>query len=147
MVASKSDATRRYREADRRLRELGYRLTPQRMMVLSAIEKGEGHISAEEIHSQVQADYPGINKSTVYRTLDLLSELGLVTRTDMGGIVRYHPAEKGQHHHLVCQECGAVMELDDSILAPLRNALEERYQFQADVRHFAISGRCARCRE
>ncbi|MFH1485460.1 MAG: Fur family transcriptional regulator [Chloroflexota bacterium] len=136
----------RANETDRRLRELGYRLTPQRIMVLSAIEAVEGHVSAEEIHAHVQAEYPGMNISTVYRTLDLLAELGLVTRTDMGGgIVRYHPADKGQHHHLVCQECGAVIELDDSILTPLRAALQERHGFQADVRHLAIFGRCARC--
>lgn len=137
----------RLRQADRKLRDLGYRLTPQRMMVLAAIEEGEGHLTAEEIHSKVQDEYPTVNISTVYRTLDLLSELGLVTRTDMGnGVVGYHPAEKGHHHHLICQECGTVVELEDGILEPLRLALMEKCQFQADLRHFAIFGRCARCR-
>ncbi|MBI2908146.1 MAG: transcriptional repressor [Chloroflexi bacterium] len=146
MLDNNSDVGR-YSETDQRLRQLGYRLTPQRMMLLSAIEEGEGHVSAEEIYARVQSRYPGMNISTVYRTLDLLTELGLVTRTDMGGgVVRYHPSNKGQHHHLVCQECGGVAELDDSILTPLRESLEEKYQFQADVRHFAIFGRCARCR-
>ncbi|MFH1485167.1 MAG: Fur family transcriptional regulator [Chloroflexota bacterium] len=130
------------------LRELGYRLTPQRLMILSAIDEGEGHISAEDIHSQVQAKYPNVNISTVYRTLELLSELGLVTRTDMGsGVVRYHPAQKGQHHHLVCRECGASIDLDESVLAPLRSILLQRYDFNADLRHLAIFGRCAKCRK
>ena len=95
------------RDIGSKLTELGYRLTPQRMMVLSAIENSDDHISAEEIYVQVIAKYPHVNISTVYRTLELLGRLGLVTETDLGGgRVRYHSAEKGHHHHLVCQECG-----------------------------------------
>ncbi|MDD4859400.1 MAG: Fur family transcriptional regulator, partial [Dehalococcoidales bacterium] len=75
-----------------RLREKGYRLTPQRMMVLEAIEDNPNHVSAEEIHAQVAAKYPNVNISTIYRTLELLKKLGLVTETDLGGgRVRYHP--------------------------------------------------------
>jgi len=68
-----------------KLSEQGYRLTPQRMMILSAIENSDDHISAEEIYAQVVAKYPHINISTVYRTLELLKQLGLVTETDLGG--------------------------------------------------------------
>ncbi len=68
-----------------KLTKLGYRLTPQRMMVLSAIEGSDSHISAEEIYTQVIAKYPHVNISTVYRTLDLLKRLGLVTEADLGG--------------------------------------------------------------
>ena len=67
-----------------RLRELGYRLTPQRIMILSAIETSDNHISAEEIHAQIVVKYPQVNISTVYRTLELLKQLGLVTETDLG---------------------------------------------------------------
>ena len=126
----------------------GYRLTPQRMMVLSAIENSDDHISAEEIYAQIVAKYPSVNISTVYRTLELLKRLGLVTETDLGeGRVRYHPAEKGHHHHLVCQECGAIIDLDESLLAPLKSALLQEYKFQADLRHLAILGRCIKCRK
>ncbi len=129
-----------------KLSEGGYRLTPQRMMILSAIEYSDRHISAEEIYAQVVAKYPQVNISTVYRTLELLKQLGLVTETDLGGgRVRYHPAEKGQHHHLVCQQCGAVVDLDESLLSSLKQTLLQRYQFIADLRHLAIFGRCARC--
>ena len=87
-----------------KLSELGYRMTPQRLMIVSAIENSDQHISAEEIYVQVVAKYPHVNMSTVYRTLEMLKRLGLVTETDMGeGRVRYHPAEKGHHHHLVCR--------------------------------------------
>ena len=129
-----------------KLSEQGYRLTPQRMLILSAIENSDNHISAEEIYAQVVAQYPRVNISTVYRTLELLKQLGLVTETDLGeGKVRYHPAEKGHHHHLVCTECGAIIDLDESLLSPLKSALLREYKFSADLRHLAIFGRCANC--
>jgi len=129
-----------------RLSEQGYRLTPQRMMILSAIENSDDHISAEEIYAQVVAKYPHVNISTVYRTLELLKRLGMVTETDLGeGRVRYHPADKGHHHHLVCTECGAVIDLDESLLSSLKSALLREYKFVADLRHLAIFGRCVKC--
>jgi Fur family ferric uptake transcriptional regulator len=131
-----------------KLSDLGYRLTPQRMMVLAAIENSDDHISAEEIHAQVVAKYPRVNISTVYRTLELLKRLGLVTETNLGGgRVRYHPTDKGHHHHLVCQECGAIIDLDESVLSPLKSVLLRDYKFIADLRHLAIFGRCVNCRK
>jgi len=121
-------------------------MTPQRMMILSAIEKSDEHISAEEIYTQVVAKYPHVNISTVYRTLELLKGLGLVTETNLGeGRVRYHPADKGHHHHLICQECGAIIDLDESVLSSLKAILLREYTFSADLRHLAIFGRCANC--
>ncbi len=129
-----------------KLKAQEYRLTPQRMMVLSAIQKSDNHISAEEIYAQVVADYPYVNISTVYRTLELLKRLDLVTETDLGGgRVRYHPADKGHHHHLVCQECGRIIDLGESVLASLGNRLHREYGFRADLKHLAIFGRCADC--
>ena len=129
-----------------KLSELGYRLTPQRMMILSAIENSDDHISAEEIYAQVVAKYPNVNISTVYRTLELLKRLGLVTETDFGGgRLRYHPVGKGHHHHLVCQECGAIIALNESLLSSLKSALLREYKFSADLRHLAIFGRCVNC--
>ena len=130
------------------LTEQGYRLTPQRMMILSAIENSDDHISAEEIYSQVVAKYPNVNISTVYRTLELLERLKLVTETDLGGgRVRYHPVDKGHHHHLVCQECGAIADFDESVLASLKDILLHEYDFIADLRHLAIVGRCVNCKK
>jgi Fur family ferric uptake transcriptional regulator len=130
------------------LQGLGYRLTPQRIMVLSAIESSEGHISAEEIYSQVRVKYPYANISTIYRTLELLKNLGLVTQTDLGeGIVRYHSQEKGHHHHLVCKSCGRVEDLPESALFPLRDSLLRDYHFKAELRHLAIFGYCQSCTE
>ncbi len=133
-------------ETVKRLSDKGYRLTPQRLMIVSAIEDSDGHISAEEIYTQVAARYPHVNISTVYRTLELLKELGLVTETDFGeGRVRYHPAEKGHHHHLVCTGCGAVIDLDESSLSSLKSMLLREYKFTADLKHLAIFGRCSKC--
>ena len=130
----------------RKLSEQGYRLTPQRIMILSAIENSDDHISAEEIYAQVIAKYPHVNVSTVYRTLELLKRLGLVTETDLGGgRFRYHPAGKGHHHHLVCQECGTIIDLDELVLTPLKDVLLREYKFSADLRHLAIFGRCVKC--
>lgn len=123
-------------------------MTPQRLMIVAAVENSRNHISADEIYSQVVAKYPNVNVSTVYRTLELLEQLGLVTKTDLGGgRVMYHPVEKGHHHHLVCKECGAIIDLDESALMPLKESLLRQYQFIADLRHLGILGVCVNCRQ
>jgi Fur family ferric uptake transcriptional regulator len=128
------------------LREQGYRLTPQRMMILSAIHASDHHISAEEIYDQVRVKYPQVNISTVYRTLELLKELGLVTETDLGGgKFRYHSVEKGHHHHLICRKCGQVFHLDESVLKPVEGAILRQYDFKADLSHLAVFGNCVKC--
>ena len=131
-----------------RLRGQGFRLTPQRMMILSAIEDGNGHICAEEIYAKVTAKYPHVNISTVYRTLELLKKLGMVIETDLGdGRLRYHSTDKGHHHHLVCTECGAIIDIDESTLARLQDVLLNRYKFSAELKHVAIFGLCEKCQK
>ncbi len=128
------------------LREQGYRLTPQRLMVLEAIEASHDHVSAEEIHAKARQQYPYLNISTVYRTLDLLKERGLVAETDLGGErFLYHPAGKAQHHHLVCRKCGSVRDIDIGVLDGLRRELKSRYGFNAELEHIAIFGTCEEC--
>jgi len=130
------------------LQDLGYRLTPQRLMVLEMIAESTDHISAEDIYDRVRACYPHINISTIYRTLELLKQLGLVTVTDMGdGRISYHYADRGHHHHLICHRCGARLELDESLLGPLKKTLMKECGFQADLRHLAIFGRCRACQK
>ena len=130
------------------LREVGYRLTPQRMMILSTFNQCEGHITAEAIHERVRKEYPFVAISTVYRTLQLLKKLRLVTETDLGsGVVQYELSERGRHHHLVCRACGQTAPLDDSFLEPLARRIEKTYRFQADLEHFAIFGLCSQCQD
>jgi Fur family transcriptional regulator, ferric uptake regulator len=129
------------------LKEKGYRLTPQRGMILDVLHHAEKHISAEEIYDQVISKYPEVNKSTVYRTLELLKELGLVDEADLGGgKLYYHHADKGHHHHLICQKCGKTFEVDEEILDPIRATLMKKYKFVPDMRHLSISGHCADCK-
>lgn len=133
-------------ETEVMLRGLGYRLTPQRPMIVEAVRNSDEHICAEEVFQKVRERYPHVNISTVYRTLELLKELGLVTETDLGeGRVYYHWAEKGHHHHLICQSCGRLTALEDSVLDSLQGTLRERYGFRANLSHLAIFGLCSEC--
>ena len=130
-----------------KLSDLGYRLTPQRLMILKAVEDANSHISAEEIYAQVRTYYPQMNISTVYRTLELVKELGLVTETDMGdGRVRYHCMGKGHHHHLVCEKCGSIIDMEETILDPLWSEIERKYNFKVDMKHLVFFGLCSGCR-
>jgi Fur family transcriptional regulator, ferric uptake regulator len=129
-----------------RLAQSGCRMTPQRLMILDTIEKASGHISAEEIYKDIRKRYPSLNVSTVYRTLELLKGLGMVTETDMGdGRIRFHGAGYKHHHHLVCSKCGAVAELSEHALTPLAGTLAKKYGFKADLHHLAIFGTCKKC--
>jgi Fur family ferric uptake transcriptional regulator len=131
-----------------RLREKGYRLTPQRQLILSAIEGSDEHVSAEEIYARVTAQYPDVNISTVYRTLELLKKLGLVYEINLGeGRIRYHAEGSGHHHHLVCQECGRVIDIKETSLSSLRDILLRDYDFRAELKHVGIFGVCGACRK
>ncbi|MBM4444547.1 MAG: transcriptional repressor [Chloroflexi bacterium] len=129
------------------LKAKGYRLTPQRLMVLKTLHEAKEHITAPEIYNRVRLKYPWINKSTVYRALELLKTLDLVTETELGGDrLYYHHAEKGHHHHLICQKCQRVIDIDESFFSPLEDTLRRKYRFQADLRHLGIQGHCLRCK-
>ena len=127
-----------------RLRRVGQRVTPQRLVILGALRPGE-HISAEEVLGRVEALLPAVNRSTVYRTLELFRDLGLISETDLGGGVRRFELLDGRHHHLICHACGTILELDDDLVAPLRAAIRDRYAFAAGVDHLALFGRCSAC--
>jgi len=130
-----------------RLCQIVYRLTPQRMMIVAAIESSGHHISAEEIYNQIKARYPHLNISTIYRTLDLLKRVALVTETDLGERrVRYHSAERGHHHHIVCQRCGQITDLDEALFFSLKDGLRREYKSEADLSHLAIFGCCVCCK-
>jgi Fur family ferric uptake transcriptional regulator len=124
----------------------GYRLTPQRIMVVDALHSVESHISAEEIFGKLKEKYPYAKISTVYRTLELLKELGLAAEIEIGdGIARYHAREHSKHHHLICNKCAKTIELPEADLQPLSASLIKNHKFKADVRHLAIFGLCSKC--
>jgi Fur family ferric uptake transcriptional regulator len=127
------------------LRERGYRLTPQRQLVLEAVDVLE-HATPDDILCQVRRTANGVNISTVYRTLELLEELGLVSHAHLGhGAPTYHLADRHHHMHLVCRDCGAVLEADVAVAATLIDELRASFGFETDMKHFAIFGRCADC--
>ena len=127
------------------LRRRGYRLTPQRQLVLEAV--GElGHGTPDEIAAAVRQKASGVNISTVYRTLELLEELGLVRHTHLGhGAPTYSVATDDDHVHLVCRDCGAVEEVAPDVLDDVVHRLERERGFSVDVGHFAVFGRCREC--
>jgi Fur family transcriptional regulator, ferric uptake regulator len=131
---------------DAALRASGYRVTPQRQLVLEAVTK-LNHASPEDIFAEVHQKARGVNVSTIYRTLELLEQLGLVTHTHLGhGAPRYHLAAEAQHVHLVCQYCGRVTELAPEAAYPLVKVLDEEHGFETDVGHLTVFGRCRDCR-
>src|SRR5687767_329248 len=141
------EATRNTRttEIDHELRQRGYRLTPRRLMVVQVLAEQRDHLTVEAILATVQKRYPSTNKTTVYRTLELLNELGLVLITDLGsGRLEFELAGH-PHHHLICESCGARTEVDDRFLEPLRESLLKQYGFSTNLRHFALFGACPEC--
>jgi Fur family transcriptional regulator, ferric uptake regulator len=128
------------------LRARGFRLTPQRQLVLEAVIS-LGHATPDEIAEEVRRTASGVNLSTVYRTLELLEELGLVTHTHLGhGAPTYHAADDADHLHLVCRVCGAIEEMPPDVLDQAVQRIAEDHGFAVDVGHFAIFGTCAACR-
>lgn len=127
------------------LRAQGYRLTPQRQLVLEAVAE-LGHATPDDIATAVRRTAHGVNISTVYRTLELLEELGLVTHTHLGhGPATYHVATENDHVHLVCRTCGKVTETSPDLVAGVVTDLARSEGFHADVGHLAIFGRCRDC--
>ncbi len=132
---------------DDTLRASGYRVTPQRQLVLEAVTKLE-HATPEEIFACIRQTARGVNVSTVYRTLELLEQVGLVTHTHLGhGAPVYHLAAEAQHVHLVCRDCEKVIQVDPAAVGSLVTALDRESGFETDVGHLTVYGRCADCRE
>jgi len=127
------------------LRERGLRLTAQRQLVLEAVY-GLGHATPDQVHAKVSQTAAGVNISTVYRTLELLEELGLVTHTHLShGAPTYHPASAEAHVHLVCRGCGRIDEVAPTVLDGVIGALRQHRGFQVDVGHVSLFGICAEC--
>ncbi len=127
------------------LRARGLRLTAQRQFVLEAVYR-LGHATPDQVHAAVARTAAGINITTVYRTLELLEELGLVTHAHLShGAPTYHAVGEEQHLHLVCKRCGAVEEVSPSVLDGLVGTLAQSRGFLVDVGHVALFGLCRRC--
>lgn len=139
-----------YDNIKERLKEKGFKLTPQRRSVLDIILENEGkHLSAEEIYDLVKKFCPEIGLATVYRTMQVLDELGLVYKHNFDdGRIRYEIThnEDHQHHHLVCKKCGKVIEVEEDLLELLETQVENKYSFSITDHNVKFFGYCSSCK-
>ena len=127
------------------LRERGLRMTPQRRAIVAEIMRTQGHISPTALARKVQGDMPGVNASTIYRTLSLLEEMGVLAHAHLETGAEYHRAEEAGHVHLTCSNCGAEDDLSIEEADALVHLIERHHGFEPDLTHFAIGGLCADC--
>lgn len=132
------------------MKSKGYKLTPQRRAVLDVIIENEGkHLSTEEVYDIVKKGCPEIGLATVYRTLQLLEKIGVVSKLNFDdGCNRYelvHSDEAHQHHHLICNVCGTVEEVEDVLLESLENKVETKYNFKITNHDVKFYGVCKKC--
>lgn len=124
------------------LREKGYRLTPQRELILNAVDT-LGHATPDEVLAEVRKHSDAVNVSTVYRTLEVLEELGLVRHAHLSDRApTYHSVTDHEHFHLVCRECHRVISVDPDVLQPLLQRLNADHGFTVDVGHLTVFGSC-----
>ena len=130
------------------LRQRGRRITRQRALIWEAlVAEPDAHLSAEDVAARVREAAPGVNPSTVYRTLELLVEEGLVRRTDLGSSRSfYEPAHEHPHHHVVCERCGAVAHVHDDALGTLAASVEAASGYVLGEREITLFGLCRDCR-
>ena len=128
------------------LRARGLRMTPQRRAIVAEIMRSQGHISPTTLARKVQADMPGVNASTIYRTLSMLEEMGVLAHAHLESGAEYHRAEDAGHVHLTCSNCGDEDDLSIGEADALIRLIEQHHGFEPDLTHFAIGGLCADCR-
>ena len=127
------------------LRARGYRMTPQRKAIVEEIMLTSGHISPQAIVERMRDRLPGVNPSTIYRTLDLLEELGVLSHAHLEKGPEYHRSFEHDHVHLICSNCNKAESLSEEETQPLKDLVAKQTGFVADFTHFAISGLCASC--
>jgi Fur family ferric uptake transcriptional regulator len=128
------------------LRERGLRMTPQRRAIVTEIMRTHGHISPTALARKVQGEMPGVNASTIYRTLALLEEVGVLAHAHLESGAEYHRAEEAGHVHLTCSNCGGEVDLSLGEAHQLQDLIVRQHDFMPDLTHFAISGLCGDCR-
>lgn len=129
------------------LKEKGYKLTLQRMAIYEALQDGPRHPTAEEVHAHVSQKYPMIGLSTVYNTLETLSELGLVNKVAIEGMVARYDIEITPHAHLMCMKCGRIVEFDAHSFEHCKAEIRAKHHFEV-LRHEAtFFGHCKDCLE
>lgn len=129
------------------IRNSGHRLTPQRELILDAVCAGGGHTTFDEVYRYIQTRFPSIDRSTVYRSLDFLCQMELITSSEIDGDRVYEiAAGSPPHHHLICRSCGAEAQVGHESVTNLFDAIEQEYHFTVDTNHLILYGLCEECR-
>jgi len=136
-----------FAEVMTRLREHGLRMTPQRRAIVSEVMRTQGHISPAQMARTIQSEMPGVNASTIYRTLALLEEMGVLAHAHLESGAEYHRTEEAGHVHLTCSNCGDEDDLSIGEADALIRLIEQHHGFEPDLTHFAIGGLCADCKK
>ncbi len=135
-------------KAKRLLRAEGKRMTPQRELLLRTLEEAGGHLDAEELFVLARERDPGLSLSTVYRTLNVLKEMGLVEELHLGEEHHhYEVAGLAEHYHLICTRCGQVIEFETELIERMKREVAEEHGFEISGMHVDLMGVCAACRE
>lgn len=128
------------------MRSAGHRVTPQRLLILDAVCEGSGHTTLGEVYARVRRVDPAIDRSTLYRTLKLFVDLGLLVSADTGdGETYYEIAKRHHHHHLVCRHCRQEQEIEHTLLQTMFDQVFQQYGFKADTDHLVLFGLCSEC--
>ena len=122
-------------------------MTPQRRAIVAEVMGAKGHINPTAITRKVQGRMPGVNASTVYRTLGLLEEVGVISHAHLETGPEYHRVEEAGHVHLMCSNCGSDDDLSVKEAKSLHRLITRHKGFEPDLTHFAISGLCAKCKK
>ena len=132
-----------------RLHAQGLRVTPQRELILAVLHEINDYATAEEIYEMVHGRDDSVDLSTVYRTLELLSDLRLVAELDTGDRERRYEllSLHAPHHHLLCQACGKLIRVERHNVEPLLEHFHETYGFRANLDHLVIPGLCSECQK
>ncbi len=129
------------------LHSSGRRITRQRRLVMQVLQDNPGHLEAEAVHSLAKANDPKISLATIYRTLAVLKEMGLVEDHALGeDHAHFETVPEKPHYHFTCQKCGRVIEFDAPQIKQVVRALSEREGLQVTDVHLFLSGYCAKCR-
>ena len=127
-------------------RAAGRRLTSQRRLILEVLETSDEHLDAEALYDQAKVLDPNVSLATVYRTLAILKEMGLVEEHRLGeGHSHYESVRSGPHYHFTCLDCGKVIEFDTPLVAQVEQELSEREGVRVTGAHVHLSGYCAHC--
>ncbi|MCB0412586.1 MAG: transcriptional repressor [Bdellovibrionales bacterium] len=129
------------------IRDMGLKVTNQRMAILDSLSTGRAHVTAQEVYEEVSQKHPEIGFATVYRFLRKMTEKGYVTEVRMGGLpARYELTPKRHHDHLTCLECGLIVEFENQDIEKLQEKVAKQHGFQLSGHVLELYGTCAKCR-